>query len=71
MTTIADRDIDRPVNDAHDEPDTGQPPCDFCRRTIPCECDSKTCMCTCGRCCAPFWIDGIGWVPMGEGKSSR
>lgn len=40
------------VNDAHDEPDTGKPPCDFCRREIPCECDDATCMCTCGRCMA-------------------
>lgn len=48
-----------PVNDAHDEPDTGKPPCDFCRREIPCECGplladrtEETCMCTCGRCLA-------------------
>lgn len=40
-------------NDAWDEPDTGKPPCDFCRRTIPCECAGATCMCTCGRCQAP------------------
>jgi hypothetical protein len=40
-------------NDAWDEPDTGKPPCDFCRRIIPCECAGATCMCTCGRCQAP------------------
>jgi hypothetical protein len=42
------------INDAHDEPDTGKPPCDFCRRVVPCECMDGPCMCTCGRCCAPF-----------------
>ena len=51
-------DVIEQVNDAHDEPDTGVPPCDFCRREVPCECDCKTdddpCMCTCGRCMAPY-----------------
>lgn len=28
------------VSDAWDEPDTGIPPCDFCRRRTPCECMS-------------------------------
>lgn len=58
--------IESQVNDAHDEPDTGVPPCDFCRRTVPCECSTtadrlagdETCMCTCGRCMAPYaWDD--------------
>lgn len=38
------------LGDAHDEPDTGVPPCVFCKRAIPCECDGVACMCTCGRC---------------------
>jgi hypothetical protein len=42
------------LGDAHDEPDTGKPPCDFCRRTVPCECGGEICMCTCGRCMAPL-----------------
>lgn len=41
------------LGDAHDEPDTGVPPCIFCRREIPCECGAETCMCSCGRCMAP------------------
>lgn len=55
------------VNDAWDEPDTGKPPCDFCRREVPCECHpiraahwpgdqasyDAQCMCSCGRCTAP------------------
>jgi hypothetical protein len=45
-------------NDAWNEPDTGTPPCDFCRRSIPCECDRETCMCTCGRCLAPEALEG-------------
>lgn len=54
-----------PMNDAHDDRDTGKPPCDFCRRTVPCECHlipahlyvgtqeqfDAECMCSCGRCC--------------------
>ena len=40
------------LGDAHDEPDTGAPPCLFCRREVPCECDGE-CMCSCGRCMAP------------------
>lgn len=40
------------LGDAWDEPDTGVPPCDFCRREVPCECDDEPCMCTCGRCMA-------------------
>jgi len=48
--------VDRELGDAHDEPDTGKPPCIFCRREIPCECNNSVwdldpvCMCTCGRC---------------------
>lgn len=42
-----------PIGDAWDEPDTGVPPCVFCRREIPCECNYETCMCSCGRCLAP------------------
>lgn len=41
------------LGDAYDEPDTGVPPCDFCRREVPCECAGEPCMCSCGRCCAP------------------
>lgn len=40
------------LGDAHDEPDTGQPPCLFCRREVPCECGGEDCMCSCGRCMA-------------------
>lgn len=29
-------------------------PCLFCRREIPCECNGQTCMCSCGRCMAPY-----------------
>lgn len=41
------------LGDAYDEADTGQPPCLFCRRTVPCECAGGPCMCSCGRCMAP------------------
>jgi hypothetical protein len=41
------------LGDARDEPDTGKPPCDFCRREVPCECAGSDCMCDCGRCMAP------------------
>jgi hypothetical protein len=57
------------VNDAWDEPDAGKPPCDFCRREVPCECSTlaariagdETCMCTCGRCQAPGLPDFVVW----------
>lgn len=45
------------LGDAWDEPDTGVPPCLFCRREVPCECHpdapesyDEQCMCSCGRC---------------------
>lgn len=44
---------DHPLGDAWDEPDTGMPPCLFCRRVVPCECMDDECMCSCGRCDAP------------------
>jgi hypothetical protein len=49
-----------PLGDAHDEPDTGKPPCIFCKREIPCECADEPCMCTCGRCLAP--IHGVPFI---------
>ena len=62
MNPLPQRTIRDSVGDAWDEPDTGKPPCDFCRRTALCECMTWTrigpfyitnperCMCTCGRC---------------------
>lgn len=58
MTHVQERDL---IGDAWNEPDTGKPPCDFCRREVPCECGPiwktgryEDCMCTCGRCLAPY-----------------
>lgn len=46
------------LGDAWDEPDTGIPPCLWCRRTEPCRCPEGQCACDCGRCQAPI-ADGL------------
>lgn len=38
------------LGDAHNDPDTGKPPCEFCYRTEPCGCGPDICECTCRRC---------------------
>ncbi len=60
---------DHPLGDAFDEPDTGVPPCLFCRRTVPCECDGGTCMCSCGRCQPHTAPHTEGATPQSRAKS--